>query len=342
MVEVGILSIATYIPSQFISGQEIAERAGIPPEIVEEKMGIKRKPVPGKEDHTCEMGIRAAKKAIEKAGIDPLEIDLVLYIGEEYKEYPLWTAGIKLQEEVGARNAWAFDVAQRCGTTIMALKVAKNMMMADPSVNTVLLAGGYRNGDFIDYKNKRTRFMYNLSAGGGAILLQKGLNRNVIMETEIITDGSFSEDVVVVAGGTKNPISKDNLHLYQLDVLDPQGMKERLEQKSMANFLKVIRESLRKSGYSEKEIGYVAMLHMKKSAHQYVLKELGLSEKDSIYLEDYGHIGQMDQILSLELAEEAGKLQDGTMVVLVSAGIGYAWGATTIQWGKGTENGRQT
>jgi 3-oxoacyl-[acyl-carrier-protein] synthase-3 len=159
-----------------MTGKEIAEMAGIPTHIVEEKMGIKKKHVPGPNDHTCEMGIIAAKQAIERAGIDPLEIDVVIYIGEEHKEYPLWTAGIKLQEAVGALNAWAFDVALRCGTTVMALKVAKSLMMADSTIKTVLLAGGYRNVDFIDYQNPRTRFMFNLGAGGGAILLKKEYN----------------------------------------------------------------------------------------------------------------------------------------------------------------------
>lgn len=287
------------MPEQFLTGKEIAEMADIPVSVVEEKMGIKKKYIPGPEDHTCEMGIVAAKQAIAKAAIDPMEIDLVIYIGEEHKEYPLWTAGIKLQEAVGALNAWAFDVALRCGTTVMALKVAKSMMIADPGIQTVLLAGGYRNVDFIDYDNPRTRFMFNLGAGGGAILLKSGHNENLLMETDIITDGSFSDDVVVVSGGTKNPITKEAIaqRLNKLDVLDPEGMKERLEQKSMNNFLKVIRESLRKSGFSEKEISYLGILHMKKSAHEYVLNELGLSEEQSIYLEDYGHIGQIDQIL---------------------------------------------
>lgn len=338
-MQIGIVSTGIYLPETYISGAEIANLAGIPTAIVEEKMGIKKKPVPGPEDHTCEMGIKAARIAIDKAGIDPLDIDLVIYIGEEYKEYPLWTAGIKLQEEIGAKNAWAFDTALRCGTTVMALKLAKGLMLSDPEVNTVLLAGGYRNGDFIDYENPRTRFMYNLGAGGGALLLQKGHNENLLLQTEMITDGSFSEDVVVVAGGTKNPITAENLErgLYQLDVLDPQGMKERLEQKSMINFLKVIRGAVEKSGFSEKEIAYVGMLHMKRSAHNYVLRELGLTDSNSIYLEDYGHIGQIDQILSLELAEKNGRLKDGDIAVLVSAGIGYAWGATTIRWGKGDQ-----
>ncbi|MCM3568274.1 3-oxoacyl-ACP synthase [Neobacillus mesonae] len=336
-MQIGILSTGIYLPEKQITGSEIAELAGLPLEVVEEKLGIKKKRIPGPEDHTCQMGIIAAKKAIEKAGIDPLDIDVVIYIGEEHKEYPLWTAGIKLQEEIGAVNAWAFDTALRCGTTVMALKVAKSLMLADPQVQTVLLAGGYRNVDFIDYENPRTRFMFNLGAGGGAILLQKGYNENLLLETELITDGSFSEDVVVVAGGTKHPITKEAIdsRLNRLDVLDPEGMKKRLEQKSMDNFLKVIRKSLRKSGYCEADLSYLAILHMKKSAHEYVLKELSLSEKQSIYLQDYGHIGQIDQILSLELGLEQGKIKDGDVVVLVSAGIGYAWGAATIKWGKG-------
>jgi 3-oxoacyl-[acyl-carrier-protein] synthase III len=333
---IGIVSTGVYLPDEYMTGKQIAEIAGIPTHIVEEKMGIKKKHVPGPNDHTCEMGILAAKQAIERAGIDPLEIDVVIYIGEEHKEYPLWTAGIKLQEAVGALNAWAFDVALRCGTTVMALKVAKSLMMADPTVKTVLLAGGYRNVDFIDYQNPRTRFMFNLGAGGGAILLKKDHNENVLLETELITDGSFSEDVVVVSGGTKHPITKEAIEqrLNKLDVLDPEGMKERLEQKSMVNFIKVIRESVRKSGLKEDDISYLAMLHMKKSAHEYVLRELGLSDDQSIYLEEYGHIGQIDQILSLELALKEGKVKDSDLVVFVSAGIGYAWGAAAIKWGK--------
>lgn len=333
MESIGIISSGVYLPSARMKGTEIAREAGLPVDVVEEKLGIRQKPIPGPEDHTCEMGVRAAKEALRKANVHPKEIDLVIYIGEEYKEYPLWTAGIKLQEEIGARNAWAFDVAMRCGTTIMALKVAKSMMLGDPSIQHVLLAGGYRNGDFIRYTNPRTRFMYNLGAGGGAFLLKKGATNNTVLETSVISDGSFSEDVVVVAGGTKHPLTASNLEDYQLDVLDPDGMKQRLADQSMDNFLYVIRDALEKSGFTEADIDYVAMLHMKRSAHEYVLKSLGLTLEQSVYLEDYGHIGQIDQILSLELAAEQGKLTNGDVVVLVSAGIGYAWGATVIKWG---------
>lgn len=190
-MNIGIVSTGIYIPEKYITGKEISEKAGIPITVVEEKMGIRKKPIPGDGDHTCEMGIKAARKALEKENIHPSEIDLVIYIGEEHKEYPLWTAGIKLQEAIGAYNAWAFDVALRCGTTMMALKLAKSLMITDPSIQTVLLAGGYRNVDFINYDNPRTRFMFNLAAGGGAIVLRKNHHENLLLETEMMTDGSF-------------------------------------------------------------------------------------------------------------------------------------------------------
>lgn len=334
-MQIGIVSTGLYIPNQSMTAEEIAAASGVPLHVVKEKMGITKKPISGPDDHTVQMGIWAARNALERGQVDPKSIDCIIYIGEEHKEYPLWTAAIKTQEEIGAFHAWGFDIALRCGTTILALKLAKSLMLSDNSIDTILLAGGYRNGDLVDYTNERTRFMFNLGAGGGAIVLKKNHGQNMLLESDIMTDGSFSEDVLVPVGGTKMPLTNELLASgkYRLDVTDPEGMKKRLEQKSMQNFLKVIRHSLSKSGYTEQDISFVAMLHMKKSAHDYVLREMGLTEDQSIYLHEYGHIGQMDQIISLQLAEQQGKLQQGDIVVLVSAGIGYAWGATTIKWG---------
>jgi len=75
------------------------------------------------------------------------------------------------------------------------------------------------------------------------------------------------------------------------------------------------------------------ILHIKRSGHAAMLADLGLREDQSIYLEDYGHIGQVDQILSLELALKAGKVKEGDVVCMIAAGIGYVWSANIIRWG---------
>ncbi len=332
---VGILSTGIYIPDTYMTSEELAQKTGIPLEVVENKLGVLKKPIPGPEDHCVSMAVKASRKAIEKAGIDPQAIDMVIWAGDEYKEYYIWTASIKLQHEVGADKAWAFDISLRCGTMIMAMKVAKDMMLSNDHLNTVLIASGYRNGDWIDYQNPRVSFMYNLGAGGAAIVLQKDLGRNNILEAASITDGSLSECVIIPAGGTKESITPEGLAKKRnyLDVFNSDFMKERLNEVSIPNFVGVVKESVANSGYATEDIDYLAILHMKFSAHKFMLEQLGLTEEQSIYLNEYGHIGQNDQILSLELALEQEKIKDGDIVVFVSAGIGYAWNAITIRWG---------
>lgn len=330
---VGILSIATYIPPNRMSGEEIAKKSGIPADIVKEKMGIESIAIPGENDHPVGMGIEAAKKALANSDLKGEDIDLIIYVGEEYKEYPVWTGATHIQHKLGAKNAWGFDVSLRCGTSVMAMKVAKALMVANEDIHTVLLAGGYRNSDLIDFSNMRTRFMFNLASGGGACILQKGLKKNEVLETEIITDGRFSEDVLVKVGGTVQPLGSGQGKM-KLDVTDPIKMKERLEDVSLQNFLHVVRTSITKSGYSTNDLNYLAILHMKRSAHNYILSQLQLTEEETNYLSDIGHVGQFDQWISLERGLQQRKIKDGSLVTLVSAGIGYAWAATTVRWGE--------
>lgn len=332
---IGIVSVGTYVPQTYITAAEIAEQTGIPENVIRDKFGLSRKPVPGPNDHTNAMALWAAQDALSSSGIAPEEIDVVLCTTEEWKEYPLWTAGIKLAHDLGAHRAWALDVQMRCGTTIGALKMARALMLAEPDVRTVLIAGGYRNGDLVDYANPRSRFLTNLSAGGGAILLRKDHPYNRLLGTALRVDGSFSLDVIVPAGGTVEPLTPENIeaHRNYLDVPDPEGMKSRLDALSLRNFLGVIDDALAQSGCTRADIDYLNVLHMKRSAHDYILRQLGLRNDQTFYLSDYGHMGQQDQPLSIKKGLESGRLKPGDLMVMVAAGIGYVWGASVIRWG---------
>ncbi len=330
-----LIGWGTYVPDRFMTKEELAEKAQLPVEVVEEKLGVRKKPVPGPDDHCSTMALKAAQRAMERAAISPEDVDLVIWTGDEYKDYPLWTAGIKLKEDLGASNAWAYDLALRCGTTILALKVARDMIIADPDIRTVLLAGGYRNGDLIDYENPRVRFMYNLGAGASAAILREDAGYNQLLGSAFIDDGTLTTSVAVPAGGTREPLTPDGVEKKRhfLEVMEPEWMKERLEQVSMENFLGAIDLALERSSLSRRDIDYLALLHMKRSAHNYILEKLGLRQDQSVYLEDFGHIGQHDQIISLELGLIRGLVKKGSTVVMVSAGVGYAWNAQVINWG---------
>jgi 3-oxoacyl-[acyl-carrier-protein] synthase III len=327
----GVTGLATYLPADRLTSADIAAASGLPEWVVRDKLGIAAKPVPGPDDHPTAMGVRAARTALGRAGVDAADVDVVISITEEYKEYPVWTAGIKLAHDLGALRAYAYDVGQKCGTTVLALKQAKDLLIADPDVDVVLVAGGYRNGDLVDLRDPTVRFMYALGAGAAAAVVQRGAG-HAILSSHVVTDGSFSLDVLVPVGGTVAPVRADNVASFRLKVADPDGMKARLEGRSLDNFVAVVREAVRKSGADMADVAYVAMLHVKPSAHAYLLERLGVASDRSIYLSSYGHIGQVDQLLSLELAAHTGRLRAGDLVVLVAAGVGYVWNALCLRW----------
>ncbi len=335
-ITVGIVSTGVYLPKYRHTAAYISEQSGIPEEILKTKFGLLSKTVAGPEDGTISMGIKAANTAIEKAPkIKPEDIDVILWTGENFIERPMVVAGVKLAYEIEANNCWSLDLNARCATLMAGFKFAKALMVSDPEVNTVLLASGYRNCDLIDYKNENSRFLFSLAASGVAAILQRDYPKNQVLETSIITDGAFADDVYVPAGGTEHPITCEAIEkrLQFLHVPNPASMKDRLDKISMQNFLRVVQTATKQSGYRVSDIDYLALLHMKRSAFTYVVNELGLTMDQTTYFEEYGHMGQNDAIVSIEVGLRQGKIKPGDLVCMAAAGIGYSWSATCIKWG---------
>jgi 3-oxoacyl-[acyl-carrier-protein] synthase-3 len=338
---VGIVSIGTHSPQPFVTAADIAAASGLPEWVIRDKMGITRKYVAGPDDHPNEMAILAALDCLAQTDITAEEIDVVLCTTEEWREYLLWTSGIHLAHAIGATRAWAVDLHMRCATTVGALKMAKDMMLADPEINTVLIAGGYRVSDFIDYRNARTSFMWNIGAGAGALLLRKNWPRNHVLGAHIIVDGSMSKHVVVPASGTvmfatpqamacPNGVAPEQ---FYFDLVEPEAMKERLNAVSMDNWLRCVDEALRKSGRRRRDIDYLNMILIKPSGHRELLERLGLRDEQSVYLGEIGHTGEQDAMFSFREGLRTGRLCDGDLVAIVAAGIGYVWAAGIVQWG---------
>lgn len=334
-MQIGIMGLGTYIPQTTLSAEELSARTGVPTQVIGEKFGVWSKPVPGPEDTTTAMGCKAALKAMAHAGISPEDIDLVIWNGAQHKDYPCWLASLAVADKIGAVRAWGFDMEAMCGSMMAALDTAKALMLSKPRLRTVLLVSGYRNADLINLQLPETRFMMDLGAGGAAVVLRKDHDRNIVLESSFRGDGSFALDCIVpVLGAATWPPEAEHLSQAHFVVQNNDEFKKKLTERTLPNFFAVIRESLADSGYTQSDIDYLAILHFKRSAHEAVLAELGLGAHQTTYLDQYGHIGQNDQILSLELGLQNGRLKDGDLAVLVGAGLGFVWASTVVRWGK--------
>ncbi len=329
---IGIVSYGIYLPDQMEPSEEVARRAGLTVEEVL-ALGIRRKYRPSKEDQPIPMAVKAAKQAFERAdGVKPEEVDLVLWTGEEYKDYIAQTASIRLQEEAGCRNAWAFDLVGQGITTLLGLRVAHDMMIGDQEINTVLLAGGTRNVDLVDYTNPDTRWLLPISASGGAVLLRRGYAANRLQGTAFLVDPEMADEVYVPGGGTVYPFSPENLgtKIMYYQTPHPEIVSEYLT----LRFAKRLTEVIQRAVGAGKSVEYLALRHLSPKDRKQVLSEFSLSLEKSESLEDVGCHGTNDPLVSLDLALKRGTISDGARIVLASSGIGFSYAAAVIHWGK--------
>ena len=350
---IGLRNIGVYYPDTVVTSQEIAEQSGIPEAVIKEKFGIesKLKAAPG--ENVSDMCVKAAQNCL-KGILEPDEIDLIIYHGSEYRDFYLYNCAAHIQHKLGAKKANAFQISNLCASGPLALELAKSLMMVHPEIKNVLLVTGTRESDLVDYRNQRARFMFNFADGAAACLLQRGYNKNELLETEMITDGSFATDVAVYGVGnishhTHMQIEQDFLRAeeakangkpvgyYGLDVADSESMKERLDAVSLVNFLKVINGAAEKSGYSKKDIKFLAPIFMKKSILHFILEQLDMSLSQSFILKNFGHVQSADAYIALYEALKLGRIHDGDLIIMLGAGTGYSWAATAVKWGEKEE-----
>ena len=330
MTRVSLAATATYLPERWMTAAEVAEVSGIPEQVIVEKFGLRGKHIAAADEHVSDLSVHAAETLLAESGVDPAEIDVVMYYGSMWKDWVVWQAAPWIAHRIGARNAYAVEYDNvSCGTPV-ALRQARDMLLAESDLRNVLLVAACRESYLLDYRNERSRFMFNFGDGAVAGLLVKDGGRNELLGCHGITHGALSLQVKVPSGGSVSP----NTGYHFLDVEDPAVMKDVLDRISLDNFVAAARGALERSGATLDDVGYLCGIHMKPSMHRALIDALGVDERRAAYLDDTGHMSGVDPLLALDRAARAGDLHDGELVLLLAAGTGYTWAASVVRWGE--------
>lgn len=334
MRTVHLTATAGYLPERWMTSAEISQVSGIPEGILVERFGLKGKHIAGADEHVSDMSVAAARKLVEERAVDPLDIDAVVYFGSTHKDYQVWHAAPYIADRIGASNAFALELSYTsCGSPV-AVRVVRDLIRAEPDIGKVLAVGASRESYLLDYQNDRSRFMFNFGDGSVAALFEADSGGHEVLGTAMITDGSFSLDVKVPAGGSVEPASQDTIanRRHYLDVPDPLSMKERLDPVSLDNFVIAAETAARKSGLSLEDIDLLCGIHMKRSMHNEICDALSVGRESAVYLDDTGHMSGVDPLFGLDRASRAGQLSEGDTALLLAAGTGYTWAAACIRW----------
>jgi 3-oxoacyl-[acyl-carrier-protein] synthase-3 len=329
MRRVGLAATASYLPERWLTAAEVAERSGIPERVIVEKFGLRGKHIAAADEHVSDLAVAAATRLLDETGTDPLAIDVVLYYGSMWRDYAVWQVAPHIAHRLGARNAFALEYDNVSHGTPIAVRVGRDLLRAEPELGTILLVAACRESYLLDYANERSRFMFNFGDGAVAGLLVGDSSRNEVLGAHTITNGAYALQVKVPGGGSVDPDG----YRY-LDVQDPHEMKGGLDRESLPNFLAVARGAVERSGLTLADIAFVCPLHTKRSMFVALLAELGMREDQAVYLDDTGHMSGVDSLLGLDRAVRDGRVRDGDVVLLLSAGTGYTWAAAVVRWGE--------
>lgn len=332
---VGLAGTAAHLPERVVPAEELAASTGIPAAVLRDRFGLRSKHVAGPDEHVSDMAAAVGAAVLARTGTDPGDVDAVVYFGSTWKDHPVWQAAPRIAHVLGCRRAFALELDYvSCGTP-MALRVVRDLLRAEPDLKTVLAVAASRESHLLDHANARARFALNFGDGAAAALVVADHDRNELLGCDALTDGSFSMDVKVPAGGSVEPASHGTVAAgrHVLDVPDPADLKARLDPVSLPAFVTVAERALKRSGATLGDVDYLCGIHMKRSMHDALVDALGVPPDRAAYLDDTGHMSGVDPLLALDRAVAAGRVTDGDLVLLLAAGTGYTWAATVLRWG---------
>ena len=332
---VGITSIGYYVPSGILTSEEMATLANLPVSVLTEKSGIKKKPIAGRDEHPSDMGIKAALEAIEKAQITASEIDIIAYCGAADYDYRFWSPAAKIQAEIGAVNAFAFEVKNFCNSGNLGIHICRNMLLADNDLSFALVICSDKLSALLDYSDQDCISTFTFADASVAAILKKGELTNQILSYHAMTNGKLADFLKVPLAGTKFPVSGQEIdrELSFLKVTKPQELEKILSNVYLENYKLVIEKSLKKSGYFIADVDYLFTNQVKKSLSKRILESLGLTDEQTFMsLPEYGHLGAVDTLFCLAKAMEGNKIKSGNLVVLASSAAGFSWAALTLKY----------
>jgi 3-oxoacyl-[acyl-carrier-protein] synthase-3 len=323
---IGIQAAACYVPKGRLTVEEIASRAGVPLEGVAQRFDMKAKPIASEEESASEMGLRAARAALEKADVDPKDVQLLIVGGTGLWDYPYWPIAAKLQHELGLEDASSFELISGCLGGVLGLRTAESFLCADVSATTAVVVTTERLSPFVDHRDLRHMPMWHLSDGATAAVVRKGETRNRLLAYKSRTIGRLHH---YTRGSWVGEDASGGVLGHMKGIL---GLHKELAELFVPNYRQVIGNALEAAGRRFSDVRWLFTIQENKSLFTALLDELELAE-DRVYtsIEQFGHMGSCDPLLGLVKAEEEGRLERGDIAILGASSPGFTWGALVIE-----------
>lgn len=325
---IAVTGSGSAVPATVVDNQRLTQLVETSDEWISSRTGIRQRRLADCDDSLCDLASSAAQNALAMAGLAPTEIDLIILATSTSDD--LFGSASKIQAQLGATRAVAFDLTAACSGFVFGMVTAAQFIRTGVYQN-VLLVGADILSRWVDWSDRRTCILFG--DGAGAVVLQAN-DRDRLLGFEIRSDGSQNDclnvayqgqpkelvDGVAISQGTYQPITMNGKEVYRFAV---QKVPE------------VIEKALYRANITVEEIDWLLLHQANQRILDAVAQRLNVpAEKVISNLANYGNTSAASIPLALDEAVRQGKIQPGDTIATSGFGAGLSWGAAIFQWGR--------
>ncbi len=317
-----IRGVGHYLPERVMENTEFEELVDTSDEWIRSRSGIERRHIAADGQATSDLATRAARAALDDAGVAPDEVDAII-LATSTPDFTFPSAATMVQRELGMTHGFAFDVQAVCAGFVYALTTA-NAMIITGQARRVLVIGAETFSRIIDWTDRSTCVLFG--DGAGALLLEaqeaEGTSDDRgILSTDLNSDGRHRE-ILFVDGGVSTGAT---------GVLKMEGKE--VFRHAVEKLAQTAHLSLEKAGLGPEDVDWVVPHQANIRIIQATAKKLGLSmDKVVVTVQDHGNTSAASIPLALSVGRARGQIKDGDLVVTEAIGGGLAWGSVVLRW----------
>ena len=323
---VEIVSTGRFLPDRVVTNREMESIVDTSDEWIVERTGIRERRIAPPEMTAADMGAGAARIAMDRAGVGPEDID-VLIVSTATPDRWLPATACDVQALIGATKAVAFDIGGACSGFLYALTIAEGYVSTGRG-EIVLVVCTEKMSSIVDWKDRSTCVLFG--DGAGATVVQKSAGERGILGTHHQSDGNLAELLYRPAGGAAIPMDEDVLrnrdHLVRMS---GRGVFKH----AVRAMAEASGKALAQSGWAPEEVDLVVPHQANLRIIDATARYAGLPmEKMFVNVDRYGNMSSATIPVAMDEAIEEGRLQTGMKLLLVAFGAGLTWGAMAVRW----------
>ncbi len=324
-ITAAITAVGSYVPDYVLTNEMLESMVDTNDEWITSRTGIKeRRILKDKDKGTSYLAIQAALNLLEKSNTDPAEIDMVI-MATATPDMPVATTGVYVATEIGAVNAFSYDLVAACSSFLFGMSTAARYIESG-RYKKVLLIGADKMSSIIDYTDRSTCIIFG--DGGGAVLFEPNLEGLGLQDEYLRTDGIGRPHLKIDAGGSLLPASIETVTNKQHYVFQDGRTVFKF---AVSNLSDVCEKVMTKNHLSEEDVDWLVPHQANKRIIDAAASRMKLpDEKVMVNIHKYGNT--TSATLPLCLADYEKQLKKGDNLIFASFGGGFTWGAIYLKW----------